>query len=179
MNSFKFKKARLYAALFVFMLIFYAGITLNKNSLIESNVNVAISANENPKQISIEKKYFIQSSLDPEVYEQNMTNNKYIQPIDSTRLNKLFRILKEKEAKLAPVLDSLDILSFENILLNVNNIQLAKYFSINNNQVEVTEYFVNSLLHKSNTNSFDARINIDKSAILKVILEKFKFVKII
>ena len=60
MNSVKFKKARLYAALFVFMLVFYAGITLNKKSLIESNMNMAISVDENPKQISKKKKKFKQ-----------------------------------------------------------------------------------------------------------------------
>jgi len=107
---------------------------------------------------------------------------KYLFKIDSERINRLFRILKEKENKYGQVLTNLNLISFSDLVsLDKNknfssnnsqtffNVEIGKYLHVENNNVEVTNEFIAYLNAKSDQHSFTKpRNQIKKAKITEV-----------
>lgn len=111
--------------------------------------------------------HFIQED-ENKVYqlEKIGSNSSYINNVDSVRINKLFRILQEKEKNYRPIIKDLKLLSFEDIALK--NDQKDR-FKVNNGQVEITEELVTFLRKQSDFNSFGySRTKIDPAKITEV-----------
>ena len=101
-------------------------------------------------------------------FEKNET--KYIFPIEANRINKLFRILIDKEKDYVTVLDKLELPSFQKIKNNekIKNFEYNDYLKVINNNLVATDKFVSYLNNLSDIHSFNPRKNVLRSKILDV-----------
>ena len=96
--------------------------------------------------------------------------NDYIFPIEANRINKLFRILINKEKDYITVLDKLELPSFQKIKNNekIKNFEYNDYLKVINNNLVATDKFVSYLNNLSDIHSFNPRKNVLRSKILDV-----------
>ena len=99
-------------------------------------------------------------------FEKNET--KYIFPIEANRINKLFRILIDKEKDYVTVLDKLELPSFQKIKNNekIKNFKYNYYSKVINNNVVASDKFLNYLNNLSDIYSFNPRKNVLRLKIL-------------
>jgi len=91
--------------------------------------------------------------------------NDYLNKISADRLNKLFDILKEKEAIYQDVLENFDFLSFRNLLNNQKiSTDYKDYIRLKDNNVVATEYFIEYLKTKSHIQTRRNDLNRNYSA---------------
>jgi hypothetical protein len=190
MSAVKFKRFRLYVSLTFLLIIVFLYLLISRKQQINSDKNLEQVKRTYEK--IVEKNFEIKQHHDlneneiliehqtPRIRknESNFeTSKNYINSVDALRINKLFKLLKEKEKNLAPILDALKIVSFEKFIESPDSDELAKYLTIQDNQVVVTDNFLNYLLAKSDLHSFqNARNNVKKSKIENVRIQiNFKF----
>ncbi len=89
----------------------------------------------------------------------------YLNKISADRLNKLFDILKEKEAIYQDVLENFNFLSFRNLLNNQKiSTDYKDYIRLKDNNVVATEYFIEYLKKKSHIQTRRNDLNLNISA---------------
>lgn len=163
-----FKRVRLYSLLGIaFIFTFLFCLNLNKGpkisneekiNHIRSIFNYSADLNNNKIKNPIIANY------------NNKYNDKYIFPIESMRINKLFKKLHAKEKEYSSILDSLELPSFNKIINKelIKNFDYAHYLQESNNEVIATEEFVTYLSDLSSKHSFNPRSNISRQKIINV-----------
>ncbi|CAF0887758.1 unnamed protein product [Brachionus calyciflorus] len=89
--------------------------------------------------------------------------NNYIHDLSTKRLNKLFKILQEKEEKFKIIFESLNLISFTDYKLEKYNNVLSKNYQVesnnfllkNDSNFMINEKFIKYLYHKTHNYSFD------------------------
>lgn len=152
------------ALLFLSMMTLYTDVLSlpNRHLFHQKKLNTVIEGNIHEKKSNLQKyDYAVKSQL-------VVSNDKYIMRIEALRINKLFKILQEKEKSYAPILERLKLISFENI---VNKNTNEKFLAVNNkNNVIITDDFVQFLNDQSDLNSYTNKRNIiERAKITKVI----------
>ncbi len=106
--------------------------------------------------ISTESKkehHFIQEKV-PSHLDIITANKTYINSVDSTRINRLFRIIQDKEKNFRPIIKGLKLISFENIVMQKGESEYKILLQLKNGRVEATDYLINYLKTQSDSNSF-------------------------
>lgn len=87
----------------------------------------------------------------------SFTSNDFIMELSKNRLKKLFKILLEKEKTYSDILNGFDLISFSDLKKQVyRNYQqeIKKYLSVENDQIDATDSFVEHINQMSINRSF-------------------------
>ena len=128
----------------------------------------AVAINDNISQVAVvnlplnHRSFPVDANLfqiDSKLFKEEDYSNK----ISIKRLNKLFKVLKEKEHIYEIVLQSFDLPNFSDQLnKNAVSLEYQKFLKINDNQIEATDIFINYLKTKSSAQTLVNSLNNDR-----------------
>jgi hypothetical protein len=157
------KKFRLYGFISILFLFCFLFLYNLKNN----NTSNKKEENKEIRSIIITDDSFQKNEITKNVKK---IKNDYIFPIEANRINKLFRILIDKEKDYVTILDKLELPSFQKIIKNekINNFEYNDYLKVINTNLVATDKFVSFLNNLSDIHSFNPRKNVLRSKILDV-----------
>lgn len=109
-------------------------------------------------------------NLKVDLSKYDKANSEYIFPIRADRINRLFRKLHDKEKDYKTVLELLQVPLFDKIIRSekIANFDYESYLEVKENQVVVTDSFIDYLNDLSAKHSFRPRNNVSRSKIVNV-----------
>ena len=156
-----------YIKIFLIFILIVITVQLSSNFLNTTHTDIVYVAKPKAnisKQKSVSHQPFKRDSKSFKIQANLFRDDDYLNKISTDRLNKLFNILKEKEAIYGDILKSFDLVSFSD-LINENKInsEFEDYIQLKDNNVVATEYLINYLKTKSHIQTERNNMNRDIS----------------